>query len=249
MTITILGQRISPTSYVLATQQVLMWAHNGASCSVCVANVHMLMEAYDDPSFQQIIDQADLITPDGMPLVWLMRLKGETAQERVYGPTLMLSVLERAEKEGLSVGFLGSSPNVLAELIEKLHQRFPALRIGYAFSPPFRPISTTEDQQLIEQIVKSGVCILFIGLGCPKQEKWMAGHKGKIPAVMLGVGAAFDFHAGLKSQAPPFLQRLGLEWFFRLIHEPKRLWRRYLYHNPRFIFLAILDLLEFWRYR
>ncbi|MGC8856755.1 MAG: WecB/TagA/CpsF family glycosyltransferase [Anaerolineae bacterium] len=173
----------------------------------------------------------------------MLRLKGHRSQERVYGPTLMLHVVEAARRENLPVGFYGGAPEVLELLVKQMQARNPGLNIVYSFSPPFRELSAIEDEQIVETINASGARILFVGLGCPKQERWMAAHRGRIRAVMIGVGAAFDFHAGAKPQAPLILQRLGLEWLFRFLHEPRRLWRRYLFHNPRFVFLALADLL------
>jgi N-acetylglucosaminyldiphosphoundecaprenol N-acetyl-beta-D-mannosaminyltransferase len=242
---TILNVNISKTSYASATDQILTWAQLGESRVVCAANVHMLMEAHDSLAYRAVLNRADLVTPDGMPLVWMLRLKGVKGQARVYGPTLMLRVLEQAEHQGIPVGFYGGSLEVLEALTRQLQKKHPALKINFAFSPPFRPLSGSENAQIIEKISQSGARILFVGLGCPKQEIWMAEQKEKIPVVMLGVGAAFDFHAGLKRQSPPVLQIMGLEWLFRLVQEPRRLWRRYLYHNPRFVFLAIADLLGF----
>ena len=207
----------------------------------------MLMEAYDSPEYSKIINSADLVTPDGMPLVWMLHLKGNPGQQRVYGPTLMLHILESAERENVPVGFYGSSPEVLQSLLARMKTRFPNLKVAYSFSPPFQEMSREDDAEIVKRINASSVRILFIGLGCPKQEKWMAEHRGKVNAVMLGVGAAFDFHAGVKAQPPAWMQKMGLEWLFRLITEPRRLWKRYLYHNPRFIILAIADLLGFLR--
>jgi N-acetylglucosaminyldiphosphoundecaprenol N-acetyl-beta-D-mannosaminyltransferase len=178
-----------------------------------------------------------------MPLVWMLRLKGQPDQERVYGPTLMLHVLEAAARENLPVGFYGSRPEVLTALLKRIQARYAGLNVVFSCSPPFRELSQEEDRAIVRQIERSGVRVLFIGLGCPKQEIWMAEHRGQVKAVMIGVGAAFDFHAGLKPQAPPWLQALGLEWLFRLLTEPRRLWKRYLYHNPRFALLAMADLL------
>jgi N-acetylglucosaminyldiphosphoundecaprenol N-acetyl-beta-D-mannosaminyltransferase len=155
---------------------------------------------------------------------------------------LMLHVLEMGEKENIPVGFYGADPNTLQSLLRNLQNRFPGLNVVYSFSPPFVKLDQTKSGQVITEIINSGARILFVGLGCPKQELWIAEHKGKIPAVMLGVGAAFDFHAGLKSQAPVWMQNAGLEWLYRLWLEPRRLWRRYLYNNPRFILLAMSDL-------
>ncbi len=243
----IIGARVDFTSYIDATRQVLRWSQVGESRYVCAANVHVLMESHDSSDYSRILNSADMVTPDGMPLVWMLRLKGHPDQQRVYGPTLMLHVLEAAARENVTVGFYGSSPEVLQSLLPRMRERFPGLQMVYSFSPPFQEMSQEEDEEIVKRINASSARILFVGLGCPKQEKWMADHRGKINAVMLGVGAAFDFHAGLKSQAPAWMQKIGLEWFYRLVTEPRRLWRRYLYHNPRFVFLAVLDLLGFLR--
>jgi N-acetylglucosaminyldiphosphoundecaprenol N-acetyl-beta-D-mannosaminyltransferase len=239
----ILGIRISPTNYISATDQIRTWSKAGESRYVCAANVHVVMTAYDIHTFDDVINRADLVTPDGMPLVWILRLKGVKGQARVYGPTLMLHVLEMAASEKIPVGFYGSTDQTLQKLIIHLRKLYPGLQIAYAFSPPFRSLDQQESTKISQEISASGARILFVGLGCPKQEKWMGEQKGKIPAVMLGVGAAFDFHAGTKSQAPGWMQTIGLEWFFRLIHEPRRLAKRYLYTNPRFILLALADLM------
>jgi N-acetylglucosaminyldiphosphoundecaprenol N-acetyl-beta-D-mannosaminyltransferase len=201
------------------------------------------MEAYDSADFQNVLNHADLTVPDGMPLVWMLRIKGYSQQPRVYGPTLMLHIIEGAASQNLSVGFYGSQPEVLEALVKQIKARYERLQVAFSFSPPFRELSPDEDKAIVEQINRSGVKILFVGLGCPKQEVWMAQHQGCVNSVMIGVGAAFDFHAGLKPQAPGWMQRLGLEWLFRFFTEPRRLWKRYLYHNPRFICLAIADLL------
>lgn len=243
----IIGLKISLTDYSNAIGSVMLWSQNDKSCYICAANVHMLMEAHDSPDFARIVNEADLVTPDGMPLVWMMRLKGQRNQQRVYGPTLMLHVLSMAARENIPVGFYGGAPHVLDTLVERMKERFNGLNIVYSYSPPFRELSRQEKEEVVGNIDRSGVRILFVGLGCPKQEIWMAEHHGKVRAVMLGVGAAFDFHSGVKSQAPSWMQSLGLEWLFRLLTEPRRLWKRYLYHNSRFIFLAIADLLGFRR--
>jgi N-acetylglucosaminyldiphosphoundecaprenol N-acetyl-beta-D-mannosaminyltransferase len=248
MNVFLLGMRIDPTNYLAATQQVKIWAQAGESRCICAANVHMVMVAYDMPDFQDIVNSADLVTPDGMPLVWIMRLRGVAQQERVYGPTLMFKIIEMAASEKIPVGLLGGTPEVLEQLNSKLKQKFPSLEIAFSFSPPFRPSTNLEDEQLVSSIRSSGARILFVGLGCPKQERWMAEHRDKIPAVMVGVGAAFDFHAGHKRQASAWMQKLGLEWLFRLFQEPRRLWRRYLINNPRFVVLVILESLGLLRH-
>jgi N-acetylglucosaminyldiphosphoundecaprenol N-acetyl-beta-D-mannosaminyltransferase len=244
----IIGLGVDRTNYQSAVQGILDWALRGESRYVCVANVHMVMEAYDDAEFRQIVNAADLVTPDGMPLVWVMRLQGLRQQERVYGPTLTQFVLEAANREGIPVGFYGSTPQTLEKLKRNVQERYPSLKIAYLYAPPFRPLTPEEDEKVVRAINDSGTRILFVGLGCPKQERWMAAHKGRVQAVMLGVGAAFDFLAGVKPQAPRWMQRAGLEWLFRLLTEPRRLWRRYLYHNPRFVLLVLLQLLGLRRY-
>ncbi len=240
----ILGMRVDATSYARATEQILRWAEAGESRYVCVANVHMVMEAYDDPTFRAIVNAADLVTPDGMPLVWILRRMGIPEQKRVYGPTLTLWVAQEAARRGIPVGFYGGYPEAARGISENLQARFYGLQVTYCYSPPFRPLTPEEDEQVVQAINASGARILFVGLGCPKQERWMAAHRGRIQAVMLGVGAAFDFHAGRVRQAPSWLQQMGLEWLFRLIMEPRRLWRRYVRHNPRFVLLAGRQLLR-----
>jgi N-acetylglucosaminyldiphosphoundecaprenol N-acetyl-beta-D-mannosaminyltransferase len=237
----IIGLGVDRTNYQSAVQGILDWALRGESRYVCVANVHMVMEAYDDAEFRQIVNAADLVTPDGMPLVWVMRLQGLRQQERVYGPALTQFVLEAANREGIPVGFYGSTPQTLEKLKRNVQERYPSLKIAYLYAPPFRPLTTEEDEEVVRAINDSGTRILFVGLGCPKQERWMAAHKGRVQAVMLGVGAAFDFLAGVKPQAPHWMQRAGLEWLFRLLTEPRRLWRRYLINNPRFVLLVLLQ--------
>ncbi|HEX5880040.1 MAG TPA: WecB/TagA/CpsF family glycosyltransferase [Actinomycetota bacterium] len=238
----ILGMRVDATSYQHATAEILRWGSLGESRYVCVATVNNVIEAYDDPAYHQVMDGADLVTPDGVPLVWALRLLGVDRATRVYGPDLTPMLCEHAAALGVPVGFYGGTPAVLHDLTAILARRYPALRVAYSYSPPFRPLTPDEDQRVVESINRSGARLLFVGLGAPKQEQWMAAHKGTIGAVMLGVGAAFDFLAGRKRQAPQPLQRLGLEWLFRLLHEPRRLWRRYLYRNPRFIALFVLQL-------
>jgi N-acetylglucosaminyldiphosphoundecaprenol N-acetyl-beta-D-mannosaminyltransferase len=238
----ILGTRVDPTSYDLAVVQILDWARASGSHSICVANVHVVMEGYDHSDFSSIVNRAELVVPDGMPLVWALRRKGFPHQQRVYGPELTIRLITAAAEKGIQVGFLGSSPETLELLKANVCQQVPGVKIAYAISPPFRQVSQEEDELIVKQINDSGTKILFVGLGCPKQEKWMAAHIGRVQAVMVGVGAAFDFIAGAKQQAPKWMQPIGLEWLFRLSQEPGRLWRRYLYHNPRFVFLVMLPL-------
>ena len=238
----VLGMRLDATSYDDATRHILEWATTRAHRYVCAANVHMVMECHDSDEFRAVVNDAGLITPDGVPLVWTLRRLGVPEQSRVYGPTLMLHVCAAAARAGVPVGLYGAGPEVLETLQRKLTERFPELDIAYAYSPPFRPLTAEEDEAVVSAIRDSGARILFVGLGCPRQERWMAEHQARLPLVMLGVGAAFDFHAGNVKQAPALLQTAGLEWLFRLTMEPKRLWRRYLKHNPRFIYLTAQQL-------
>jgi N-acetylglucosaminyldiphosphoundecaprenol N-acetyl-beta-D-mannosaminyltransferase len=239
----ILRTRVDATSYRHATGQVLDWAAAGESRYVCVATVNNLIEGCDDPGYNALMEAADLVTPDGMPLVWGLRLLGVPDASRVYGPDLTPLVCEEAARRGVPVGFYGGQDDVLDDLAASLTTRHPGLRIAYRWSPPFRPLTTEEEARVADDLVRSGTRVLFVGLGTPKQERWMADHKG-LPMVMLGVGAAFDFLSGRKRQAPRALQGLGLEWLYRLVHEPRRLWRRYLYRNPRFVALFAAQLLR-----
>lgn len=239
----ILDMMVHPVDYAEATARILLWARARESRYVCAANVHMVMEVHDDALFANLINHADLVTPDGMPLVWGLRLLGFKSQQRVYGPTLTLHVCEAAAREGIPIGLFGGTEDSLEDFCTFLRRSFPTLTIACRIAPPFRLLSDDEDLIFTQQIVDSGTRILFVGLGCPKQERWMAAHQPKIQAVMLGVGAAFDFHSGRVKQAPAILQKCGLEWFFRLCMEPRRLWKRYLKHNPRFLVLFALQLL------
>lgn len=242
----ILGTRVDATSYPHAVRRVIRWAGAAESRYVCVCNVHMIMEAYDDPSFQEVVNGADLVTPDGMPLVWALRRMGIRHAERVYGPDLMLELCAAAEQESIPIGLYGGTEAVCQAVRQRLKARFPDLDTVYAYSPPFAPAADAgaDSADAAAAIEKSGARILFVALGCPKQERWMARNRDRIPAVMVGVGAAFDFLAGVKPQAPRPVQTMGLEWAFRLATEPRRLWRRYAIHNPRFMVLFARQLMS-----
>jgi len=234
--------RVHAGTYTTSAERIIGWATGAFPSFVCVANVHMTMEAHDSPEFKRIVNSADMVTSDGMPLVWMLRRLGLPDAERVYGPTLTLHVCEAAAAEEVPVGFYGGSPEAVEGLVAELSNRFPSLDVRYAFSPPFRDLTPEEDARIVRDIASSGARILFVGLGCPKQERWMATHKERLALVQIGVGAAFDFHAGKVKQAPSWMQERGLEWLFRLLVEPRRLWKRYLYNNPRFLALAAMQL-------
>jgi N-acetylglucosaminyldiphosphoundecaprenol N-acetyl-beta-D-mannosaminyltransferase len=234
----VLGMRVdAPRSYDEAVDRIAAWAEESQARTVGVATVNNVMESYDVPSFRDAMNGCDLVTPDGMPLVWSLSILGVQPATRVCGPELTPRLLARAAEAGIPVGFYGGDPATIEALVRVAASRWPSLQVAYAVSPPFRPLTPQEDDEVVAAITAAGVRLLFIGLGCPKQERWMAEHRDRLPIVTIGVGAAFDFLAGSKRQAPSILQRVGLEWAFRLVSEPRRLWRRYLRQNPRFLVL------------
>jgi N-acetylglucosaminyldiphosphoundecaprenol N-acetyl-beta-D-mannosaminyltransferase len=237
-TVTVLDVPVAATDYGGAVAQVLAWARSGAGPkAVSAANSHGLTLSKHDPAFRQAFANFDLILPDGMPLVWVMnwRLR-EPLRDRVYGPTFMLRCVEAAHGPEWSHFFLGGSEELLAALRENLLGRFPALRCSL-YSPPFGAWPADEDERIVARIRESGAQFVWIGLGCPKQELWLGRNKHRLPpAVYSAVGAAFAFHAGRLRQAPRWMQSAGLEWFFRVLTEPRRLWRRYLVHISLFIY-------------
>ncbi len=236
----ILGMRVDATSYEETTAAVLDMARGGRGGTVCVSTPHMAMEVFDSPEFRRTVNAAERVTPDGVPLVWALRALGVAGATRVYGPDLMLALCAAAERDDLPVGLLGGSEDVLARLQQRLRARFPRLLIPFAWAPPFRPLAEEEDARVTDAIESAGVGVLFVGLGCPKQERWMAAHRERLVCALVGVGAAFDFMAGAKRQAPRWMMRAGLEWLFRLACEPRRLWRRYLLGNARFLYHFLL---------
>lgn len=206
------------------------------------------MEARDDPAFRDVLNGAYLVVPDGFPVAAMLRTQGFRSQRRVPGPDLMLELCREAAERGIRVGFYGSSEECLDLLAHRLPAKIPTLQIAYQYSPPDKTFTNSEDEEIVEKIKESGAQILFVGLGCPKQERWMHAHVHRVGTVMVGVGAAFDFHAGLLQRAPKWMQAVGLEWLYRLAKEPRRLWRRYLKHNPRFVYHATLQVLGLRKY-
>jgi N-acetylglucosaminyldiphosphoundecaprenol N-acetyl-beta-D-mannosaminyltransferase len=231
----IVSLRVDATSYAHATEQVCAWAGENTARSVCATTVHVVMEAHDSDEFAAIMNSADLVTPDGVPLVWALRMLGIPHATRVYGPDLTLHVCKAAAESNIPVGLYGSTPESLAGFTAFLKSSYPGINIACSISPPFREPTVEEDEQHVREILNSGARILLVGLGCPKQERWIAGHRNRLPLVMMAVGVAFDFHAGSLRQAPRWVMRMGLEWLFRLAVEPRRLWKRYFKHNPRFV--------------
>ncbi len=242
--VNVVSLNINVCNHESAIRRVAELIEKGDGGYVCFSTVHMIMESHDNAEYAAKVNGADLIIPDGMPLVWMQKLQGKGQAARVRANDLMMLLCAYAEKNDLSVGFYGGKQLVIEAITERAKKDFPKLKIAYAYSPPFRPLTGAEDAEITAEINDKQPDILFMGLGCPKQENWMAAHKNKIKAVMLGVGASFDFFAGNVKESPEWLGKLGLEWLFRLTQEPRRLWRRYLILNPRFVRLATLQLLK-----
>jgi N-acetylglucosaminyldiphosphoundecaprenol N-acetyl-beta-D-mannosaminyltransferase len=244
----ILGVKVDALTLTGAVDTMADWISRREPNYVCVTGVHGVMESQRDPDLRGIHNQAGMVTPDGMPLVWLSRLRGKRDVERVYGPDLMLEAFARSEHTGWRHFLYGGSPETLARLTTALAERFPRARVVGSHSPPFRPMTAAEEKDLAETLGDLRPDIVWVGLGTPKQEGWMAAHVHRLQVpVLVGVGAAFDFHAGVKSQAPRCLQRAGLEWLFRLATEPRRLGARYLRNNPAFVWLTAREALTGWR--
>lgn len=247
--VNVLGVRVSAINMPMAIETLDNWIARREQHYVCVTNVYGVMESQRDTMLREIHNAAGLVTPDGMPLVWISRLQGQRHVSRVYGPDLMLAMCERSLERGYRHYLYGGMAGVPEKLAARLQSRFPGLIVAGMYSPPFRALSAEEDEQVTRLINQAAPDIVWVGLGTPKQERWMAAHVGKLTApVLVGVGAAFDFHAGLKRQAPPVIQRCGLEWLFRLATEPQRLWRRYLINNPRFIIALAMQMTGLRRY-
>lgn len=234
----VVGFPVSTLSFDQQVETMLAWARSHKSKVVCVSNVHMLMEGQWQSDFAQVLARADLLTPDGMPLVWMTSLLRGERQERVAGMELMLALCLQAQDAGVSIFFLGSEDVTLAKIRTQLAKEFPRLKIAGMLSPPFRPLSVAEDDAIVRQINKSGAGLLFVSLGCPKQEIWMNAHRSKVRAVMVGLGGAFSVYAGVQKWAPGWVRNNGLEWLYRLKQEPGRLWKRYASTIPPFVWLA-----------
>lgn len=240
----VLGVGVSALDMPRALDEIEGWIVRRERRYVCVTGVHGVMESRRDPALRRIHNEAGLVTPDGMPLVWLARLLTQARVDRVYGPDLLLALCERTAATGIRHFFFGGAPGVPELLAKRLQERFPGLLVAGTLSPPFHEPSESEDAAIVAAIEAARPDIVWVGFGTPKQERWMATHRGRLGApVLIGVGAAFDFHAGVKVQAPRWIQRSGFEWLFRLLTEPRRLWKRYLVNNPIFVALVCLQLL------
>ncbi|NET32007.1 MAG: WecB/TagA/CpsF family glycosyltransferase [Cyanothece sp. SIO1E1] len=240
----LIGFPVASESFTTQIDTMLSWARQRLSKVVCVANVHMLVEAKHHSHFAKVLHKADLLTPDGMPLAWLMGWLSKCRQDRVAGMDIMLSLCQRAHEEGVSLFFLGATPDILQQMEQRLKQEFPDVPIAGMEALPFRPLTPGEDKALVKQLNESGAGLVLISLGCPKQEQWMHTHKGKIKAVMIGLGGVFPIYAGEKKWAPAWVRKGGLEWLYRLIQEPRRLWRRYASTIPLFLWLAFKQVIK-----
>ena len=260
-TLSVLGAPIDAVSWSDALSTISAWATNSESRVVCICNVHSVVTASQDAAFGRVVQEADMATPDGAPVAWMLRRLGHAGQQRINGPDLMWRYCEARQgmdsrlrgndgtANGSGIFLYGSSEQTLATLKAKLSAAFPALNIAGAISPPFRALTSDEDDVIVAQINASNAGVVFVSLGCPKQELWMEAHRGRIHAVMIGVGAAFDYHAGTIQRAPKWMQDCGLEWLHRLASEPRRLWRRYLVTNTLFVIGAARQLLQLRRQR
>ncbi len=231
----ILGVQVSATTYDEAVDAILLAARTRQPAIVSLHPVHALIPASNDVRLREAVNRFDMVAPDGQPVRWALKwIHGVRLEDRVYGPELMLRVCSRAAQEGVGVYLYGSTQAIIDALSHKLPARFPGLKIAGAESPPYRELTADEDEATVRRINDSGEGIVFVGLGAPKQDWFAHEHRNRISAVQVCVGAAFDFHAGTVPMAPPWMQRNGLEWLFRLCMEPKRLWKRYLTANSQF---------------
>jgi N-acetylglucosaminyldiphosphoundecaprenol N-acetyl-beta-D-mannosaminyltransferase len=240
----VLGTWIDALAWDDAVRQIVAWGAARESRYICICNVHSVVTATRDPEFKRAVNNADMATSDGAPIAWALRKLGFPAQQRINGPDLMWRYLREAEEAGQTVYFYGSTRDTLVKLRSTIAREFPGLKVAGTCSPPFRELSALEDEDEIEKINRSGANVVFVGLGCPKQEKWMAAHRGRINALMIGVGAAFDYHSGTVKRAPLWWQHNGLEWLYRLVSDPKRLMKRYMVTNTLFILGFSRQLIE-----
>lgn len=233
----VLGMQISRGSYAQFVDSIIESAESKESAYVCVANVHMLTETYKNKNFAAVVNGADFITPDGKPLTWALRLLKGVRQERVAGMDLLPDLLKLAEEKKIPVYFYGGQQETLDRTQTYLKERFPLLSIAGLYSPPFRQLSNAEEENVIENINRSGARMVFVALGCPKQEKWMSSMQGRVHALMIGVGGALPVMIGAQKRAPGWMQKGGLEWVYRLLQEPRRLFSRYAITNSLFLYL------------
>lgn len=238
----VLGVGVDAVDYDAAVERIIRAAAGNRPMAVSALAVHGVMTGALDAVHRHRLNKLDLVVPDGQPVRWAMKmLYGVSLPDRVYGPTLTLKVCERAAKEGLSLYLYGSQPDVLAKFETNLRKKFPGLNVAGTQPSRFRQVTPQEQQEIAAEIRDSGASIVLVGLGCPRQETWVFENRDLIQMPLVAVGAAFDFHAGTVSQAPEWCQRRGLEWLYRLVQEPRRLWKRYVYLNPLYLTLVVLQ--------
>ncbi len=238
----VLGVGVSVVDMAAAVRTIQEWIDRGIPHYVCVTSVHGVMASQASPELRHIHNQAGMVTPDGMPLAWLLRLAGHARSSRVCGPELMPAVFAASQARGDRHYLYGATEQTLAKLRAGLLAQAPAAQIVGSYAPPFRPLTPAEDVEITARINDAAPDVVWVGLSTPKQERWMAEHRARLSApVLIGVGAAFDVHAGLSRRAPRLMQRLGLEWLYRVAKEPRRLWWRYFWNNPRFLALLALQ--------
>ncbi|MGG4034110.1 WecB/TagA/CpsF family glycosyltransferase [Paenibacillus cisolokensis] len=235
----ILGSKISAIGFTRTIDTIQEWIQQKKSKYVCICNTHSLVTAKKDKEFREALDRSDICTPDGMPLVWALRKLGYKDQDRVDGPNLMLELCKLSKVKGYKIYLYGSTNETLDKLEKKLLDLYPGVNIVGKHSPPFRKLNASEEEAVVKLINSSEPDIVFVGLGCPKQEVWMLQNKDRINGIMIGVGAAFDFISGNIKRAPKRMQNLGLEWLYRLMFNPRKLWKRYVYNNPLYIYMYI----------
>ena len=242
----VLGVRVAAVQLQGTVRGIEEWIHEGGRCrTVAATSMHGIVEAQHDPAFKKILKSTDAVVPDGMPLIWLGRSEGHNLPRRVYGPDLMVEFCRMTAGRGYRHFFYGGEPGVPERLAEILKRRFPYLEVCGTCSPPFRTLDPEEDKEISAMIIRAAPDIVWVGLGTPKQERWMHEHAGLFHgAVLVGVGAAFNIVQGRRRQAPRWMREHGLEWFFRLLQEPRRLWRRYLVYGAQFIGYLALDSLR-----
>ncbi len=230
---------ISTGLYTDFVKQIVDLTDDAFSSYVCFANVHMTMEAYHDPDFSKVVNNADIVTPDGRPLSLFLKLFKGIQQDRICGMDLFPDILREAEKRGKSVYFYGNTPEVLEKIVGRIRMDFPSLAVAGTCSPPFRTLSLSEKDDVIREIGDAAPDLIFVSLGCPRQENWMAEHKGKFRGCMLGLGQAFNVFARLESRSPRWMQKYALDWLYRLYLNPGRLWKRYIVTNSQFLYLTL----------
>jgi N-acetylglucosaminyldiphosphoundecaprenol N-acetyl-beta-D-mannosaminyltransferase len=244
-TLNIITLRTHVLSFSKAISTIEKLAKNKKGGYVCVSNVHMCMETFDSSEFKSILDNSDLTIADGRPIYWAQKLLGEKKGEHIRGQDLTDEICRVSGHKHLNIGLYGgSSVSTLEKVESALLEKFPDIKISFKYSPPYRQLTCKENEDIVQAVTKADVDILFVAIGCPKQEIWMAENKKSLSCVMIGVGAAFDFISGAKKHSPYWMQKVGMEWLYRLFSEPGRLWRRYLIQNPRFLFYFFLQLLN-----